>query len=280
MKECLPNPSVSEVNRYLRLWEELDNYREQEDALNVLFKMHPYNTEENKAYVLLKVVALNHFYSTNIFNVYAVARHIMSISNFDKRLQGGDLSVVEDLRNKNKNGTGRDLYSFATKYCSHHVPKKFPIYDRYVHRVLDYFQKKNCFAGEDPRLTRYNMNVKDVQGRDEVPLRKDYSTFKGVIESFRAHFNLQQFDLKQIDQYLWQLGKDWFPNQCQPNAKMRLGLKAIMDGFMPGQRFYVDLKSPDRVLLERDDSEDCREIGRERAALMKYEERRKKDASN
>ena len=105
MKECLPNPSVSEVKRYLRLWEELDNYREQEDALNVLFKMHPYNTEENKAYVLLKVVALNHFYSTNIFNVYAVARHIMSISNFDKRLQGGDLSVVEDLRNKNKNGS-------------------------------------------------------------------------------------------------------------------------------------------------------------------------------
>ena len=132
--ENLPYPSAEEVRRYRCLWEELENYKEQENALNVLFAGHSGNTE--KKYVLLKVVALNHFYSTNIFNVYAVAKHIVGIRDFDARLRKGNLSIVEELRNKDKNGTGRDLYSFATKYCSHHVPEKFPIYDRYVHKVL------------------------------------------------------------------------------------------------------------------------------------------------
>ena len=70
------------------------------------------------------------------------------------------------------------------------------------------------------------------------------------------------------------------PQSVSAKRKDEVGIKGDYDGFMPGQRFYVDLKAPDRVLSERDDSEDCREIGRERAALMKYEERRKKDAPN
>lgn len=265
INENLPYPSVEEVRRYLRLWDELENYKEQENALNVLFTGHPENME--KEYVLLKVVALNHFYSTNIFNVYAVAKHIVGIRDFDARLQAGKLSIVEELRDKNKNGTGRDLYSFATKYCSHHVPSVFPIYDRYVHKVLDYFQRKYEFLGKGVTLTRYNKNVQD---KEDVPLRRDYSTFKKTIESFQREFNLQQFGLKEIDQYLWQLGKDWFPNQYQTDAKKRATIKEIRRQLADKAHFYVSLKNPSCV--EYEDSVEGREIGIERAVIMIYEQ--------
>ncbi|ALL03240.1 hypothetical protein SanJ4211_1153c [Streptococcus anginosus] len=41
---------------------------------------------------------------------------------------------------------------------------------------------------------------------------KDYQQFKNLILTFRSYYGLEQFNLKQIDQYLWQLGKEYFPN--------------------------------------------------------------------
>ena len=195
-----------------------------------------------------------------------MAKHIVGIRDFDAHLRKGNLSIVEELRNKDKNGTSRDLYSFATKYCSHHVPDKFPIYDRYVHKVLDYFQRKYEFLGKGVTLTRYNKNVQD---KEDVPLRKDYSTFKKTLESFQREFNLQQFGLKEIDQYLWQLGKYWFPNQYQTDAKKRAAIKEIRRQLADKAHFYVSLKNPSCV--EYEDSVAGREIGIERAAIMIYE---------
>lgn len=39
---------------------------------------------------------------------------------------------------------------------------------------------------------------------------RDYEKFKGIIISFREFYGLEKYDLKQIDQYLWQLGKEYF----------------------------------------------------------------------
>ena len=73
------NPSSEQVEFYLRTWDELENYHLQEDALNKLFfQLCPENVEMSD--ILLKVAALNDFYSTNIFSVYPVAKHILSRS--------------------------------------------------------------------------------------------------------------------------------------------------------------------------------------------------------
>ena len=59
--------------------------------------------------ILLKVAALNDFYSTNIFSDYPVAKHILSL-NIDARLKSGDITLVSDLQkvticcNENKAG--------------------------------------------------------------------------------------------------------------------------------------------------------------------------------
>ena len=71
----VPNPSYDQVEHYHRAWDELENYHLQEDALDKLFfTLCPENTDMSD--ILLKVAALNDFYSTNIFSVYPVAKHI------------------------------------------------------------------------------------------------------------------------------------------------------------------------------------------------------------
>ena len=98
----VPNPSSDQVEHYLRAWDELENYHLQEDALDKLFfTLCPENTD--KSDILLKVAALNDFYSTNIFSVYPVAKHILSL-NIDDRLKNGDVALVSDIQKVTING--------------------------------------------------------------------------------------------------------------------------------------------------------------------------------
>ena len=99
----IPKPSIEEVESYLKKWHSLENYDYQEKALNKLFfELCPDNKSiEN---ILLKTVALNDFYSTNIYNIFAVAEHIESLnhienkSSIDERLNKGDVSLVDDIK--------------------------------------------------------------------------------------------------------------------------------------------------------------------------------------
>ena len=40
---------------------------------------------------------------------------------------------------------------------------------------------------------------------------KNYSKFKTVLIKFREFFGLEEFNLKELDKYLWQFGKYYFP---------------------------------------------------------------------
>ena len=118
VKVNVPNPSSEQVEFYLQAWDELENYHLQEDALDKLFfQLCPENVEMSD--ILLKVAALNDFYSTNIFSVYPVAKHILSL-DIDVRLESGDVTLVSDLQKVIINGVEKNFYSFSTKYCSHH----------------------------------------------------------------------------------------------------------------------------------------------------------------
>ena len=189
----ISKPSAIEVEKYLKSWKNLKNYKLQEDALDKLFfELLPSNEEISD--ILLKFTTLNDFYSTNIFSVYPVAEHILSLK-IDERLRQGDVTLVNEIQNVTINGVTRKFYSFSTKYCSHHNSKEYPIYDRYVEKVLKYFRKTDKFS---------NFKNADL---------KDYQKFKNIIIAFREYYGLDEFNLKEIDQYLWQLGKEYFPNK-------------------------------------------------------------------
>lgn len=75
----IPTPSIEHVEYYLKAWNTLENYRLQEALDKLFFKLCNKNVELSD--ILLKVVALNDFYSTNIFfcisccETYLVTRH-------------------------------------------------------------------------------------------------------------------------------------------------------------------------------------------------------------
>ena len=190
---CVPHPCCDEVERYLTKWAALENYHLQENALNKLFyELCPSNKDIED--VLLKCATLNDFYSTNIYSIYPVAKHIIKL-DIDDRLQDGDINLVSDIQHVVIGNKSHNFYSFATKYCSHHKPENYPIYDSYVEKVLCYFQKNDCFS---------KFKTRDL---------KNYVVFKSVLEDFREFYNLNKYSLKQIDQYIWQLGKEYFPNK-------------------------------------------------------------------
>ena len=139
MKQNLPDPSIEQVEYYLAQWDSLEDYHLQEDALDKLFfELCPENTDISD--VLLKVSTLNDFYSTNIFKVYPLAKRIVAL-DIDDRLKAGDVNLVGDIQMVS--GINRKFYSFATKYCSHHKPLDYPIYDSYVDKVLRYYGRQH-----------------------------------------------------------------------------------------------------------------------------------------
>lgn len=199
-KADIPRPSVEEIEFYLEKWKMLEDYSFQEEALNRLFfKLCPKNTEI--ADILLKCSTLNDFYSTNIFSIYPVAKHILQLK-IDKRLSIGDETLVDDIKKIEIKSKIKNFYSFATKYCSHHNPKDFPIYDSYVDVVLRYFKSVDNFS---------NFKNEDL---------KNYTYFKKVLLDFRRFYDLEAYNLKQIDQYLWQLGKDYFKKNYNKKKKL------------------------------------------------------------
>lgn len=185
LKDHVPSPQ--EVAEYEQKWNTLADYVNQENALDKLFfNLCPENKDMSD--ILIKCSSLNDFYSTNIFKVHNVAKHFLN-QKIDERLAVGDLNLVMDLANIEINGKRFFFYSFATKYCSHHRPDIYPIYDSYVNKLLKYFRNRDGF-----------MVFKEAN-------LKEYSSYYNIIQSFRSFYGLQEFSVKQIDKYLWQLGK-------------------------------------------------------------------------
>ena len=184
----IPTPSKEEVYKYIKKWETLENYVNQENSLKKLFvDLIP----ENKLLedILIKVSTLNDFYSTNIFSVFPVAKHILEL-DIDERLKVGDLSLVNDIADVKE--LDRTFYLFATKYCSHHNPEVFPIYDNYVLRVLVHFKKIDHFS----KFTRNDL--------------KNYIRFNEVLDEFAKFYELENYSKKDLDRYLWLVGKEYF----------------------------------------------------------------------
>ncbi len=187
-------PSVSIIQEYLRKWDSLENYVLQESSLKKLFtKTYPANN--NMDDVLIKVCSLNDFYSTNIYSPFFVAKHIVTL-NIDDRLKRNDLEIVNEIAKVKMNGKKEiNFYSFATKYCSHHKPEIYPIYDSYVEKLLMYLKKRDKFF----QFTKGDLKI--------------YSQYNRILLEFQKFYGLEAYNLKDIDRYLWQAGKDYFPKK-------------------------------------------------------------------
>lgn len=190
----IETPSRIIINEYLNKWDSLENYVLQESSLKKLFtETYPLNNKMDD--VLIKVCSLNDFYSTNIFSPFAVARHIVTLC-IDSKLKNNDLGLVNDIAKVKINDKKEfNFYSFATKYCSHHKPEIYPIYDSYVEKLLVYFKMEDKF---------FNFQKIDL---------KIYPNYREILIKFQKFYGLVDFTLKEIDKYLWQAGKQYFPRK-------------------------------------------------------------------
>ena len=188
----LRKKNLSDAQKYIKSWNndnKNEHYRVQEKALNQLFQAYFKNTDLIE--ILLKSAALNDFYSTNIFSIYEMAKHIKELK-IDESLQKGDANLVNKIAKIKIKEKEKNFYSFASKYCFFHNPDEFPIYDSYVAKILLYFDKKDKFS-------KFSQN--DL---------KNYPTYKNAIFEFRKFYGLEEFSIKKLDQYLWLLGKEKF----------------------------------------------------------------------
>lgn len=190
----IPRPNKKVIEEYLYKWDHLeDHYIWQESSLDKLFhKDYNKNTDLNE--ILIKCSCLNDFYSTNIFLIYPVAKNIFDLK-IDRRLESGDPTLVNDIAHVTIGGKPKTFYSFASKYCSHHNAVEFPIYDYFVDKMLVYFQKKDKFS---------NFKANDL---------KDYVKFKEVLNDFKKFYDIDNYNLRDIDKYLWIAGKEYFPKK-------------------------------------------------------------------
>jgi len=181
-------PSVEGIKKLVGVVEDDQKVSTQEQALTHLFtKTYPNNDDILE--ITIKVSALNTLYSTQLHKyLFPVVNHLKNLS-IDERLKNGDITLIDDIiQTPLEDGKIYRCYSFATKYCSFHRPDAYPIYDSYVDRVLVYLQARDKFAG------------------DMVIDNKNYLSYVQAIKKFQAHYQLNNFSLKQIDKYLWQLG--------------------------------------------------------------------------
>jgi hypothetical protein len=125
--------------------------------------------------------------------VQPVARHILSL-DIDAKLADGAAELVNAIaRVPMKDGKIRRNYSFATKYCSWHVPDAYPIFDSVVGRLLGEYQRLDRFAA--------------YTWQHELT---EYATFKAAVEAFQQHYDLGAFSFKELDKFLWSYGKEYF----------------------------------------------------------------------
>lgn len=187
MNKNINMPCKKEVEHYLNVWDKDTRLVESEKAIRKIFEVYPEN--DNLSEILIKASTLNALYSTNIFSILPVAKNILHLK-IDEKLKNAETDIVNKIARIKK--FDKNFYSFASKYCCHHNQDEYPIYDYYVERCLVYFNRKEHF---------YDFTKKEL---------RDYDTFKKVIIAFREHFKLRDFSLRDIDRYLYSLGKEHF----------------------------------------------------------------------
>lgn len=191
----IPEPNEENINACWNEWKGWEKTGPQEKALDLLFKKRcPDNTRIED--ILLKVTVLNDFYKVNLYfhsDPYTVSEHILK-HKIDKKLRSEDIDLVNEIAPVKVGKEIKTLYSFASKYCHHHKPEAYPIiYDSYVEKMLMYFKRKDKF--------------RDFK-RDDL---KKYKEFLKIIKAFKkCYVPDKEFSLRQIDIYLWSVGRRYF----------------------------------------------------------------------
>lgn len=193
--KILEKPDNELVHKYIAKFHREKRYESADKAIINLFSAFPDNKKVED--IRLKICVINDLYSTNIFDTYKMSEHIKKL-NLDTKLKNGNPEVVNEIATghgirRKKTNKEINLYSFATKYCNWHNQESYTIYDSFVEKVLLAFKKQDDF---------FDFKNDDL---------RDFVKFKNIIQEFIKAYKLTNYNLKEIDKFLWIYGKEKFP---------------------------------------------------------------------
>ena len=194
-------PTQEGVRKACNQFNDDDEAKISEPALSDLFNRYPDNTDE--AQVLLKVVTLNLFYSTQIPTrspdrptVFDLAKRIPKL-NVDRAFKEGSLKIVNTISTTQfprKKPVNR--FSFATKYASWHRQDIYPMWDSKVQNYLTRLRILHRVEW-DKFADGFRLSSNDW----------GYPEFYKLMDRMRAHFNLVEVSFKDLDKFLWWHGR-------------------------------------------------------------------------
>jgi hypothetical protein len=157
-----------------------------ESTIRELISTYPDN--QDLRHVLVKVIAINATYHARVLDIdlRPLSIHIKTIDELDTRLRQGTADVVDAIWKSQ--GTRRHYFSFATKFCSWHNQEAYAIYDLNVWEALVAYRTKD---------KRFAFRSSECD---------NYTGFLGVVKRFRKSYGLEDYSLKSIDKFLWQVG--------------------------------------------------------------------------
>ena len=194
--QSVKTPTLDFVESYISRFDK-ESFGITDKAITRLIRAFPHNHDLED--VLLKVVAINSLYATNIYAVVDVAKRICELQ-IDSALAQGSLELVGEIATVKVRGKIRRNYSFASKYCSWHAPHIYPVYDSFVDRMLWAYQKQENFA---------------TFKREEL---LSYARYREILDKFRDHYALTQFGYKDFDKFLWLYSRETFASVPQSST--------------------------------------------------------------
>ena len=176
-------PSVEGYQIFLtNLEKDMPDWLTREAQLLKEFSNTPGNTDEK--IVKHRVREVNRRYSTRVS--HKVLDEMVSFivhSDFDRKLDSNDYKLVDELRRahtRSKKSGRVDYLSFASKYCHHCRPNRYPIYDSVNVCVFEVF-----------------LGYKD---------RRDYGDYVECFKALCSSLKLKEFDGFYLDKYIQAIG--------------------------------------------------------------------------
>ena len=185
---------------YLNDFSQEEGYFDDDEKRIAYFRQNPANEDAKE--VVLKISTMEHHQIDQIIqNRQVMADHITSL-RVDKALRQGSPEIVADIAHLEMRGKSYFLYSFATRFCNWHSMEAYPIYDLNIHQLLStYWQEVH----QENLLT------------DAL---YQYPHFKELMTTFRQEMDMENFNFKEVDKFVWIYGdhilRDFVSLQTKP----------------------------------------------------------------
>lgn len=188
----LEKPTNKLIKKYILKFRNEERYYRADQAITNLFNSFPENN--NLEDILLKVSVINDMYSTQIYATFLISKHILKL-NIDDDLKNGNPELVNKIASGHGIKSSRykkeiNFYSFATKYCNWHNQEKYAIYDQFAEKTLVAYKRQYHFS-----------EFKSIE-------LKNFKVFRDTILEFIKFFQLTNYNLKEVDKFLWIYGKE------------------------------------------------------------------------